>query len=273
MGDRAGMITPTPAVLNLDNYANSMRSWNASERTVDVRVHLAARAAQEWPDLAVVSSDDVAAFLASPAYSDWTRATYFSALRAMFRWLLETGQIDVDPTATMRRPAGGKSRPRPLTVAEARAAQLAADDDEGALLALGMLAGLRAHEAAKIHSRDVNEDTLFVRGKGGREDLLPTHPRLWEIAQQRRGYWFPGIAAEHVSSNMVSVRISRLFTSVGIAGSFHRCRHFYGTQLLRSGVNIRVVQVLMRHSSLATTAAYLGVDEDETRTAIAGLAV
>jgi Phage integrase family len=48
----------------------------------------------------------------------------------------------------------------------------------------------------------------------------------------------------------------------------HRCRHVYATRLLRSGVNIRVVQQLMRHASLQTTAAYTAVDEDELRDAV-----
>ena len=62
--------------------------------------------------------------------------------------------------------------------------------------------------------------------------------------------------------------MGKLFTALGISGSIHRVRHVYGTRLLRAGVNIRVVQKLMRHSSLATTATYTAVDESEMRSAI-----
>jgi site-specific recombinase XerD len=64
----------------------------------------------------------------------------------------------------------------------------------------------------------------------------------------------------------------RLFDSLGIAGSIHRARHSYATTLLRAGANVRVVQTLMRHSSLATTAAHCAVDEDERAAAIRLLA-
>jgi integrase len=139
------------------------------------------------------------------------------------------------------------------------------------MLMLGMLEGLRAHEVAKLHSDDVSAEGLWVRGKGGREAVLPTHPEILRLSEERSGYWFPGLGSGHVQSDTVSLRISKLFASLGITGSFHRCRHYYGTSLLRAGVNLRVVQELMRHASLATTAAYLGVDENEKQAAIHSL--
>lgn len=63
-------------------------------------------------------------------------------------------------------------------------------------------------------------------------------------------------------------RITRHFKAHGVEGSSHRNRHMYGTELLRTGANIRVVQELMRHASLETTVRYLGVNEDEKRAAI-----
>jgi len=64
---------------------------------------------------------------------------------------------------------------------------------------------------------------------------------------------------------------TRLFKANGIEGSLHRARHTYATTLLRTGANIRVVQELMRHKSLSSTAIYTGVDEEELRNGIAGL--
>ena len=57
----------------------------------------------------------------------------------------------------------------------------------------------------------------------------------------------------------------------GLSGSLHRCRHTYATTLLRSGVNIRVVQSLMRHESLSSTQAYTAVEDDERTAAVSGL--
>jgi integrase/recombinase XerD len=71
-----------------------------------------------------------------------------------------------------------------------------------------------------------------------------------------------------VTSLAVSTMTTQLFKANGIEGSIHRCRHTYATQLLRAGVNIRVVQTLMRHASLTSTQIYTAVDEDERRDAI-----
>jgi integrase/recombinase XerD len=65
--------------------------------------------------------------------------------------------------------------------------------------------------------------------------------------------------------------VTKLFASVGVEGSTHRARHAFGTNLLRKGANIRVVQELMRHESLATTAGYLRVEESERVEAIGAL--
>lgn len=116
----------------------------------------------------------------------------------------------------------------------------------------------------------MSQTHLQVIGKGGRTAVLPTHPAIWKAAQRHDGYWFPSRGG-HVSALTVSLRVSRVFWAIGVEGSFHRCRHYYGTSLLRAGVNIRVVQELMRHASLATTAAYLGVDQEEKQAAILAL--
>lgn len=261
----------------LGKYASWMRSWGAAESTISKRMVVANVIATTFPDPAVVTADELGGFLANPDYSPWTRSTYYNHLRSLFGWLAETERIPSDPTATMRRPRSPGAKPRPLTPAEANAALRAATGHMRTWLLLGMLAGLRAHETAKMRGEDVTAQTIYVRGKGGKDSMLPTHPILWEVAQHypSAGWWFPSRyrGHDHISSQTISTYVSRLFGQLGIEGSYHRCRHLYGTKLLRSGVNLRVVQDLMRHSSLATTAAYLGVDEGERQQAIRTLDV
>lgn len=262
-------------MLDLTAYQEHLRVQNASHNTIECRVDFAHRIAARWPDLTAVTADDLAAFIAQPGYSRWTLATYDTHTRAFFRWLARTGQIDADPTLDLTRPKTPANRPRPLTALEAKTALMAADPDLRLALLLGMYAGLRVFEAAKVHSRDVTQDDLYVLGKGAVPHVLPVHPLIWEQAQTRGpGYWFPSArGAAHVRAETITQRTTRLFGSLGIAGSFHRCRHYYGTSLVRAGVNLRVVQVLMRHTNLSTTAAYLGVDEHEKRAGVNALGV
>lgn len=263
-----------PHAPNLAAYDTWMRGRNASASTRAQRVKFARRALLMWPDLGAVTERQVVDYLGRPELtSAWSRAAYMNHLRSLFAWAIDHELADVDPTARLVRPRSPRQQPRPLTLLEVRRAQAAAGPDVAAMLALGLLAGLRAHEAAKINSDDVTETGLYVRGKGGHEAILPTHPTLWVIAQTRGpGYWFPGQGGRpHIGSATLSMKVTKVFEPLGIVGSFHRCRHYFGTSLLRSGVNIRVVQELMRHASLATTAAYLGVDESEKSAAVLGL--
>jgi integrase/recombinase XerD len=120
--------------------------------------------------------------------------------------------------------------------------------------------------------RTFDQDQLYVLGKGGHKAFLPTHPLVWELAQTlpQTGWWFPSprSSAGHVPAVSVTTETTKVFTTNGIDGSIHRCRHTYATDLLRAGVNIRVVQTLMRHESLNSTMIYTAVDEDERRAAI-----
>lgn len=268
------VVRELPTVTSeLDAYATWLRAWGASKATVQTRTSIARR------HLAPMGEADpatISAWLADPAWSPWTRTTYHAAARSWFRWRVEAGLAHDDPTERVRRPRTPAAAPRPLTVGDAVRVLSAAEGDVRTYVQLGMLAGLRAHEVAKIRGEDVTEEAIYVVGKGGKVAFVPTHPALWEIAQHypRAGFWFPSSrrVEGHVKTGTVCARVSRLFASVGVEGSMHRCRHYYGTSLMRSGVNLRVVQDLMRHSSLATTAAYLGVDEDERAAAIRLLA-
>lgn len=267
------MLTTTSSTTtdpyNLPEFTDWLHSWGASENTIETRLVVAKQAARLWPDPSTVTPGSIVTFLANPAYSSqWTRATYYSHLRSLFGWLHERGSIPDDPTKRVRRPRPPKHKPRPLTPAEAELVLKHAHGFMRTWLILGLFAGFRAHETAKIRGDDVHEDVIYVRGKGGKDAVVPTHSRIWEEAQlYDDGYWFPSTHGS-IHSDQISARVTAFFREFGITGSYHRCRHTYGTGLLRGGTNLRVVQTLMRHESLATTAAYLAVDDDERADAI-----
>ncbi|MGO2669010.1 MAG: tyrosine-type recombinase/integrase [Microbacterium gubbeenense] len=74
-----------------------------------------------------------------------------------------------------------------------------------------------------------------------------------------------------VGPHAVSSAIRHSMLRVGLDGKPHQLRHSYGTELVRAGVNLRVVQQLMRHESPATTAIYTAVDDEQLRAGIATL--
>lgn len=255
----------------VDEYGEWMRSWSASERTIGARQVLIRSRLREW-GLEGFTPANIQTFLASPELeSKWSRSTYYSHLKSFCEWLVVTGRFTENPLEQVRQTKRPESKPRPLTEAQVTQVLAVATGRTLDWIKLALLAGLRASEIAAIHGEDVDPDGIYVVGKGGKKVTLPCHPEIWEMAQRypRRGPWFPNKkTGEPIAGQQVSMTVSRLFKRLGIAGSIHRCRHTYGTRLLRQGEHIRVVQKLMRHANLETTAAYTAVDEDELRAAI-----
>jgi integrase/recombinase XerD len=273
------LVDERPPGPGLTDFALWLRANGCSERTIESRLHHVKDFTRHHPSFPNVRPMHVTAWLGREALAPWSRATFYGHLRSYFTFAMENDVIDVDPMARMRRPHVAHGKPRPLTPAQVdlllTASRGRRNANVGAWLTLSLYAGLRAHEIAKIRGEDVTEDTIYVHGKGGVDAQIPTHPVIWALAldRPRQGWWFPSSASSlgHVRSTSVSTMTTKLFKANGIEGSLHRMRHTFATTLLRTGANIRVVQELMRHKSLSSTAVYTGVDEEELRNGIAGL--
>ena len=255
-------------------YADWLSELGCSRATIDQRTDFMVRVTQMWGTPAPATSV-MTEWLSR--FHGWTRRTYAGHLMSIHRWMLEDGQLDRLPLERYKRPPIPNPKPMPLTREQLEAALDTDDKRLRAWLLLGYLAGLRAHELAKFHGRDIDERTVFVRGKGGDESMLPTHPALWALAQDfpRDDYWFPSPEAghDHVSPELVSLRIRQRFREIGVTrGAAHRLRYTYATHLSDSGAPIRVIQELLRHRSLETTMRYVGVNDEAMRGAINALA-
>ncbi len=256
----------------VSEYVTWLRSWGAAERTIGARQTLAVSRLKDW-GLDGFTAPNITEFLARPNLSRWTRSTYHSHLSDFCTWLAASGYIEDNPMLAVRKPKRPAALPRPLSESEVEKVLSVVEGTTRDWILLALLAGLRASEIAKIRGEDITGDGIYVEGKGGSLVTLPCHPDLWTMAQRypERGYWFPGVENGHLRSQQISLTVGKLFHALGIEGSIHRCRHTFGTRLLRSQANIRTVQKLMRHANLDTTANYTAVDENELRDAINGL--
>jgi integrase/recombinase XerD len=135
-------------------------------------------------------------------------------------------------------------------------------------------AGLRVHEIVKIRDVDPTARTLRVTGKGNVTAVLPLHPLLVEAAQgmPRRGWWFPGNShwpGQPIRSRGVADIIGQAMDRAGTpGGTVHRLRHWYGTELVADGADLRTAQTLLRHANLNTTAIYTQVVDSKRVEAI-----
>jgi site-specific recombinase XerD len=138
-----------------------------------------------------------------------------------------------------------------------------------ALLELLYSAGLRSAEAVGLNLADVDfeREVLHVRGKGGKERVLP----LGEEAAHRLAVYLrdgrPALAAGANDAVFVSARGRRLDTSTvrRLLRHPHRLRHAFATHLLEGGADLRVIQELLGHASLSTTQIYSHVDARRLR--------
>ncbi len=115
-------------------------------------------------------------------------------------------------------------------------------------------------------------------GKGNKDRILPLHPLIRDIvADFPTGYWFPGRAGNtigHIHARSVSDLMRLAKNRAGVVGARltgHSLRHFYGTELVKAGVDLRTVQELMRHENLNTTQLYVAVADDRLVAALARL--
>jgi len=269
------LVPPDPAAAIFDDWEMFGLAAGWSVNTIHLRRGCIRRLAQHAGVLPEdVTTRHVAYWLASipgPA----TKSTYYRSARAFYGWLVATGQRPDDPTAALPRLRVPRRAPRPVKTDDLRRAlENIASGRAYAYIVLGAYAGLRVHEIAKVHARDVDivERTIRVFGKGSVEAVLPMHPRIARLfnGMPDAGYWFASRAKSgHVEAGAVSKTIKATFARTGVEMTAHQLRHWYGTQILRAaGGNLRVAQECLRHASPATTAQYTLVEDVERRRAV-----
>jgi site-specific recombinase XerD len=220
-------------------------------------------------------------FIAREELSATSRATYHASIRAYCAWLQRSGQRKKNPADQTPRPKRRKSRPRPIHDVQLLRLLAAANRQRTRTMILfGALAGLRVHEIAKLHGRDfdLEHNVLTVTGKGGKTAMIPLHPLLVEEAARwpAKGYWFPNYVdnvhgkagTSHIRSHAVTKAVGDAMKRAGFEATAHQLRHWFGTSLLLNGVELRIVQELMRHESPATTAGYTEVVMSQLKSGI-----
>jgi site-specific recombinase XerD len=195
-----------------------------------------------------------------------TVARKLAAVRAFLRFTLGNSRV---PDASFA-PRRGRRLPDAPTPAEVEAAIDTLDGDgplplrNRALLELVYSAGLRTQEAVTLDLADVDfeQETVHVRGKGGKERVVPLGEEAAFVLVQYLRHARPSLARGAENALFLSVHGRRLDTSTlrRLLPHPHRLRHAFATHLLEGGADLRTIQELLGHSSLSTTQIYSHVD-------------
>jgi integrase/recombinase XerD len=233
--------------------------------------------------LGAASADELKAL--SAAWLPLKRATVArkaAALRRFYAFLQDEGLRPDDPSAALPRPAAARPLPRVLDhrAVEALFAEIdrrrQAEPSPAALRLSALIellygSGLRATELVSLPRHAVRPDQpfLILKGKGGRERLVPISDRAraavaeWAALVPRDSLWLFPSGRKHLSRVRLHQLVRELAAAAGIPPeriSPHVLRHAFATHLLEGGADLRALQLLLGHADIATTQIYTHVD-------------
>jgi integrase/recombinase XerD len=244
-----------------------------------------------------VTTKDIRAYLsllAGRGLKPASSARKLSSIRQFHRFLVSEGHRSDDPALIIEAPRRGRVLPKILTAAEV--SRLLAVSKEGledsarpagerlrayrtaCLLELLYATGLRVSELVALpwSTAQTNEPFIHIRGKGGRERLVPlTGEARRGISAYRAflekcqpgaaaGRWlFPAVSASgHLTRQAFARDLKLCAAAAGIAAarvSPHVLRHAFASHLLQNGADLRIVQELLGHADISTTQIYTHV--------------
>jgi integrase/recombinase XerD len=213
-----------------------------------------------------------------------------STVRTFHRFVVREGLLEDDPTAGVVRPRLPRALPHPLTVEEVGGILEAPRTEEPAglrdraILELLYGAGLRVSELTSLDVDDLDLEAGSVRvfGKGGKERDVPvgrmardavaaylTRGRPALAGPRSRAALFLNARGGRLTRQSCSRLLEAHARASGIRRTVtpHDLRHSFATHLLEGGADVRVVQELLGHASVATTQIYTLVTSEHLRTA------
>jgi integrase/recombinase XerD len=252
-----------------------------------------------------VATEDIRAYLRNlkkRGFSAATSARRLSAIRQLHRFLYAEGMRADDPALVLEGPRRNPQLPkilsveeveRLLTITHAAVEATAPENSErpartACLLELLYATGLRVSELVALPKSAARrgEPLILVRGKGGRERLVPiSDPAKRAIAAYRvllesrgggGGPWlFPADGASgHLSRQVFARDVKVVAAAAGIAAtrlSPHVLRHAFASHLLQNGADLRVVQELLGHADISTTQIYTHVLDERMKAMVRDL--
>ena len=243
-------------------------------------------------DVRLEDLEDFSAGLHDIGIHPRSQARILSGIRSFYRFLIMEDYLEADPTELLESPQTGFKLPEVMTVEEID--QLIESIDRGtkegqrnrAILETLYSCGLRVSELCNLKLSELYFDEGFIKveGKGSKQRLVPISSRAikeirnwfvdrnggWKIKKDFEDYVFLARWGKNISRIMVFHLIKELAKQAGITKNIspHTFRHSFATHLLEGGANLRAIQSMLGHESIATTEIYTHIDRHRLRSEI-----
>ena len=264
--------------LQVRRSANTVRSYGAD--LAQLSLHLDGKLDRMTPE-------SLRGYLRTYGGSNVTRARKLSALRTFVKFLRQMGHLQSDPTDVLDAPMQRKRLPKAMSADQA--GELLDQPEIGktplrdrAMLELMYSAGLRASEVVGVNLLDLDfmERSLKVVGKGSKERIvlfgetcasaLQDYFESERVVTPGEKAAFTNAQGRRITTRTLQNVVKRWAVHVGLPPetSPHTLRHSFATHLLDGGADLKSVQQLLGHESLATTQVYTHVSIERLKKAV-----
>jgi integrase/recombinase XerD len=239
-------------------------------------------------DMTLVTEEVIIAFLSylkDKKYASSTICRMLAAVKVFFRFLKRERRITKDATCYLDSPKMWQLIPEVLSIEEMQRLIAAPDIKSGygardrAILEVLYASGLRVSEICGLNIQDLDDQTVRVKGKGGKERIVPIAKVAVDAvdhylvhfrkADQEEPALFVNSKGKRVTRIEVWKRVKLYAEKASIVKEIspHTLRHSFATHLLENGADLRVIQEMLGHASISTTDRYTHISQKHLQNA------
>ena len=268
-------------------FVRALEERNASVHTIKAyRTDLAQFAEyvgpQGWSDIDHVLIRGYLANLYERGLSKTSVARSLAALRSLYKWLAQEGEVEQNPAALVATPKLPKKLPRVPTIEEVNTVLdssmpecSAFSERDQVILELLYGCGIRNSELIGINLDDIrwSNEMILVRGKGRKERYVPFGdsakaavqaylPARQKVLGEAKRTTERALLINLRGSRLTTRSVGRIVKQIAVARGLspdvhpHTLRHAFGTHMLEEGADLRAIQEMLGHERLSTTQRY-----------------
>ncbi len=268
-------------------FIRSLQERNASPHTItayrrDLEQFAEYVGPQKWNDIDHVLIRSYLSSLYERGLSKTSVARALAALRSLYKWLAQEGEVEQNPAALVATPRLPKKLPRVPTIEEVNTVLDAAmpecsafTERDQAILELLYGCGIRNSELIGINVDDIrwSNELVLVRGKGRKERFVPFGdsakaavqgylPARQRVLGETKRTTERALLINLRGSRLTTRSVGRIVKQIAVARGLspdvhpHTLRHAFGTHMLEEGADLRAIQEMLGHERLSTTQRY-----------------